>query len=83
MAGTNLSPMEVCAFLKVSGEMVSGDDLEARAFPPKLLPPQFTIQIIRPGAGMVGVQIDGRYGYIPEDQVERFRKENPDAVVIL
>jgi hypothetical protein len=42
---------------------------------------------IRPAEGMVGVQlmVDGqqKYGYIPRDQVERFRRENPDAVVII
>jgi hypothetical protein len=84
MAVADLSPMEVCAFLKVSGEMVSRDDLEARDFPPDLVPPTFQIQVIRPGHGMVGVQLaDGRCGYIPASQVDRFRRENPDAVVII
>jgi hypothetical protein len=84
MAGTDLSPMEVCAFLKVSGEMVSGDDLEARGFPPDLKPPQFTIQVIRPGHDMVGVRLaDGRCGYIHADRVEDFRRDYPDAVVII
>jgi hypothetical protein len=33
---------------------------------------------------MVGVQLgDGRYGYIPADKIDRFRRVNPDAVVIV
>ena len=32
--------------------------------------------------GMVAVQIEGKYGYIPEDQVERFKTDHPEATVI-
>ena len=49
--------------------------------------PQFTIQIIRPGAGMVGVQLEVngvmRYGYIPVYRIDEFRRDFPDATVIL
>jgi hypothetical protein len=31
---------------------------------------------------MVAVQIEGRYGYIPEEQIERFKADHPEAVVI-
>jgi len=57
---------------------------EQAGFPSNLPAPQFTIQVIRPGSGMVGVQLeDGRCGYIPESQVENFRRDNPEATVLL
>jgi hypothetical protein len=80
-----LRPNEVVALMR------AGSDIERRArdidpnelgFAPDIQP-KFEITVIRPG-GMVGVQLaDGRSGYIPHDSVERFRRENPDAVVIL
>ena len=85
MAGTDLSPMEVCAFLKVSGEMVSRDDLETRDFPPDLVPPTFQIQVIRPGYGMVGGAI-GRMGATATTRLRRWTAsavQNPDPVVII
>jgi len=82
----DLSTAEACLLLKTGTEMErTARDIDEReaGFAPGLQPPVFTIQVIRPGAGMVAVQINGRYGYIPKDQVERFRRENPDAVVIV
>ena len=35
--------------------------------------PKFDVQLIQPGAKMIGVQMgDGRFGYIPEEQIDRF-----------
>ena len=31
---------------------------------------------------MVAVNLDGRYGWIPRDQVDRFRHDHPEAVII-
>ena len=85
-----LSPMEVCALLKVAGEMerrareIPEDDPDVPLAP---LAPKFEIQIIRPGHDMIGVQlqVDGvmRYGYVPVDRIDEFRRDHPDATVIL
>ena len=81
-----LKPTEIVALMRASA------DLERRArevdedevgFEAEMMP-NFEIQIISPGEGMVGVQLaDGRCGYIPRDQVDRFREENPTAIVIM
>lgn len=83
-----LSPLEAVAMARCASEIqnraIDIDPTQSGFFAPDLKPPTFIIQIIQPAAGMVGVQLgDGQYGYIPQDQVERFRLENPDAVVII
>jgi hypothetical protein len=42
--------------------------------------PTFTIQVIRPGEGPDGAT---RYGYIPRDQVDRFKRDYRDARVLI
>jgi hypothetical protein len=81
-----MRPIDVVAIMRAAADI----ERKARAIPEdemgNILPefvPRFEIQVIRPGKKMVGVQMgDGRYGYIPEEQIERFRRDNPDAVVI-
>ena len=78
--------------LEAVGIMRAASDIERRAREisdeemDTILPefvPKFEIQFIQPGKHMIGVQMgDGRYGYIPEDQIDRFRKDHPAAVVI-
>jgi hypothetical protein len=83
---SEMRPVDVVALMRVAADI----ERKAREIPDEemdsILPefvPKFEIQVIRPGKKMVGVQMgDGRYGYIPEEQVERFRRDNPDAVVI-
>jgi hypothetical protein len=80
-----LKPTEIVALMR------AGSDIERRArdigtddtgFAPDVLP-KFEVVVLRPG-GMIPVQFaDGECGYIPQDQIERFRRDNPDAVVIM
>ena len=78
-----MRPVDVCAIMRTASEM----ERRARDIPegdeqmPEVVP-KFEIQIIRPAQGMVPVQLAGRYGYIPASEVERFRHDNPEAVVI-
>lgn len=61
----------------ISPEELGADEHEAI--------PAFQIQFIGPGdrEDMVGVRLpDGQVGYIPRCQVERFKADYPDAVVI-
>lgn len=81
-----MRPVDVVALMRASADI----ERRARAIPDDemntMLPefvPKFEVQIISPGNKMVAVQLgDGRYGYIPQDQVTRFRRDFPDAVVI-
>jgi hypothetical protein len=81
-----LKPSEIVALMRASADMerrARDVDDDEMGFAAESLP-NFEIQVISPGEGMVGVQLpDGRCGYIPKEQVERFRSENPSAVVIL
>jgi hypothetical protein len=82
----SMRPADVVAIMRAAADI----ERKARSIPDEemdhILPefvPRFEIQVIRPGRKMVGVQMgDGRYGYIPEENVERFRKDNPTAVII-
>ena len=80
----SLKPGEVIALMRVSADMErKARDIPEAQFMMFDKMPTFEVQIIRPGAGMVGVQLeDGRYGYIPEKHLERFREDHPEAVVI-
>ena len=78
-----MRPVDVCAVMRMASEM----ERQAREVPnTEELPevqPEFEVRIIRPnGAGMVAVNLDGRYGWIPRDQVDRFRHDHPEAVII-
>jgi hypothetical protein len=81
-----MRPADVVAIMRAAADI----ERKARSIPDEemdsILPefvPRFDVQVIEPGVKMVGVQMgDGRYGYIPEEQVERFRKDHPSAVVI-
>jgi len=80
-----LTPYEVCLLMRTGSEMEhkAREIGEERNGSPSA--PQFTIQIIRPGENMVGVQLPGvppLYGYISKDKIEEFRRDHPDAVVI-
>jgi hypothetical protein len=82
-----LSAYEICLLLK------TGADIETKArdidpsqmgFDPGLGPPVFEIQVIRPGFDKIGVQLpDGGKGYISASEVDRFRRENPGAAVLI
>jgi hypothetical protein len=81
-----LKPSEIVALMRASSDMerrareVDDDELGFQAD----LTPNFEIQVISPADNMVGVQLaDGRCGYIPSEQVDRFRAENPSAIVIM
>jgi hypothetical protein len=81
-----MRPADVVAIMRAAADIErkarSIPDDEMDAILPEFVP-RFDVQVIRPGVKMVGVQMgDGRYGYIPEEQVERFRKDHPSAVVI-
>lgn len=81
-----MRPADVVAIMRAAADIerkareISEDEMNT------ILPefvPKFEVQVIRPGKGMIGVQLgDGRYGYIPEQTVERFRRDHPGAVVI-
>ena len=81
-----LRPIDLCAMLRTGAEL----ERRARSVPDEdlidavpELTPQFTVVEVRPRAqGMARVLVGDRWGYIPEDQVERFRAEYPQAVVI-
>lgn len=82
-----LRPVELVALLKASAAIetkareVSEDEMST--FNTGIGTPVFEVQIIRPGKGMVPVQLtDGRYGYIPESEIERFQRDYPSAVII-
>ena len=85
-----LSPYEIAALMKTAADVIGrAAEIGRSEFgsPADLPPPQFTIQIIKPG-GMVGVQLpnpDGgtTYGYIPADRVEDFRRDHPDGIVLV
>lgn len=81
-----MRPHDVVSIMRAAAEI----ERKARTIPEgemdSILPefiPRFEVQVIKPGVRMVGVQMgDGRYGYIPPESVERFRKDHPNAVVI-
>jgi hypothetical protein len=80
-----MRPSDIVALMRAAAEI----ERKAREIPEDELgsvspdlAPSFVVQVIRPGRGMVAVQLDGRYGYIPEDQVERFKRDHPSGVVI-
>lgn len=79
-----LRPSEVIALMRVASDMErKARDIPEAQFMMFDKMPTFEVQVIRPGVGMVGVQLeDGRYGYIPERNVERFRADHPEAVVV-
>jgi hypothetical protein len=80
----SLRPSEVIALMRVAADMErKARDIPEAQFMMFDKMPTFEIQVIRPGLGMVGVQLeDGRYGYIPERNVERFRVDHPEATVV-
>jgi hypothetical protein len=81
-----MRPIDVVAIMRAAADI----ERKARAIPDEemdsILPefvPRFDVQIINPGRDKVGVQMgDGRYGYILASEVERFRRDHPEAVVI-
>jgi hypothetical protein len=80
----SLKPGEVIALMRVSADMErKARDIPEAQFMMFDKMPTFEVQVIRPGIGMVGVQLeDGRYGYIPEKAMDEFREDHPNAVIV-
>jgi len=88
-----LSPLEAVAMARCASEIqnraIDIDPAQGGWFAPDLKPPTFEVQIIQPGCDkegnpMVGVRLsDGRCGYIPRYNVDRFLIDFPDAQVII
>jgi hypothetical protein len=80
----SLKPGEVIQLMRVAADMErKARDIPEAQFMMFDKMPTFEVQVIRPGIGMVGVQLeDGRYGYIPEKAMEQFRTDHPGAVIV-